>query len=191
MSDYMRRLIEINVTRDVAKIVQMTAGANVLLANVEPGVKSQTLTNLRRGHTSSLSGEAFSLYQVLSCVFDFPVYAVGRAEMCMLSINEGITPSKDALVKDLRAMWKLANPDAHHRDYGDYWWNRQTVDGHRPGWVQMTVPRPKQLTMQALCHMLQVNSVFDIVNKQNTMRAAVALEQGEVINITPYLRRTS
>jgi hypothetical protein len=190
MSDYIRRLIEINVTRDVAKIVELTAGANIRLASVEPGVKSQTLTNLRRGHTSSLSGEAFALYQVLASAFDFPVYAVGRSEQCLLSVNPGITPTREALIKDLRAMWKLANSDPNRRD-NDYWWNGHQVEGHRTGWTQITVPRPKQLTMQALCHMLQVDTIFEIVNKQNAMRAAVALEQGEVVNITPYLRRTT
>lgn len=186
---YIGQLIEIKVDRDIDHVLELRAGAAIRLDKLEDGVRSQTLTNLRRGWASSLSGKAYSTFQILAAVFDFPVFCVGRSDTCLLSIRQDT--SIDNLATDLKNMWRMCNPQQAERV--EYFWKYQLrpSEGHRPGWTQYTCPRPSTLNMQALCHLMHVSSPFDLVPKEHTIKAMMAIEQGQTIDISPYLRKSS
>lgn len=190
---FVSRLVDIEVRSDVSELLTLRCAASLDLKLVADGLKSQTITNLKRGWASSLTGRAFTLYQVLATKFDIPVFSVGRAEKCVISYHRDRGDAyKLKIVNDLRIMWKLANPGEDQR-HDDWRWRHSVYDeeGHRPEWRQLTAYRPQILDIRALCHMMEVNNIFDVVPKENVLNAIRALETGESIDISPWLRRKS
>lgn len=188
---YISRLVDIEVDKDISEMLLLRCAAELDLSRVPDRVKSQTITNLKRGWVSSMSGQAFTLYQILASKFDFPVFSVGRAERCLISyrMDQG-DEYKMKIVADLKVMWKLANPgEGSNND--DWRWRHSVYDqeGHNPEWRTITCYRPQILDMRALCHMMNVNNVFEIVPKDSVLNAIRALEAGERIDISPWMRR--
>jgi hypothetical protein len=189
--NYLSRLIEIEVNRDVADILALRCGASLDLKGLPDNVKSQLITNLKRGWASSISGRAYTMYQVLATVFDFPVFSVGRAERCVISYRTDQGDDfKLRMIDNLKIMWKLANPQ-EGAGHDDWRWRHSVYDqeGHRPEWRQVTCYRPQPLDIRALCHMMDVANIFAIVPKDNALRAIRSLETGETVDVTPWLRR--
>lgn len=188
---YLARLVDIEVAKDISDILRIRCGAEVDLSLLAENVKSQTITNLKRGWTSSISGKAFTVYQLLATKYDFPVYSVGRAERCIVShrVADG-EDRKQKILSDLQIMWKLANPESAREPIA-WRWRFHTYDeeGHRPEWRQLYCPRPQILDVRALCNTLEIDNLFQIVPKDNILAATRAVETGETIDISPWLRR--
>jgi hypothetical protein len=181
------RLVSIEIARDIKDICRGRMSLELDLNLLSPGVKSQTLTNLRRGWISSLSGQAYTIYQVLAAKYDFPVFSVGRAERCILSLPVRDRDNVEEINKQLRIMWQLANPDTP-KEHVEWRFRTYTEEGHNPNWVQCTATRPQQLDIRALCHMLNVDNIFQIVPKEHTLEAMRAIDQGALIDITGHMR---
>jgi hypothetical protein len=188
---FIARLVDIEVASDISDILRIRCGAEVDLSLLPENVKSQTVTYLKRGWTSSISGRAFTIYQILATRFDFPVFSVGRAEKCIISyrVSEG-EERKQKILSDLQVLWKLANPEMT-KDQNAWRWRFHTYDeeGHRPEWRQLYCTRPQILDVRAVCNTLEIDNLFQIVPKDSILAATRAIETGETIDISPWLRR--
>jgi hypothetical protein len=179
-----------NVDRDAECTVRFRVQATMKLSGLPDNVKRTLLRALSQGYTSALSGTPVYYYNVLAHVFDFPVYSLGRTDRCILSYP---SDKSDKWVEELKAwaknMWQLTLPRETHENYYRYGFHAWTYEGHNSNWKQMVVTRPRELKMEVICGYLGVDSVRELVPLPNRLRAILAVEQGDEIDVSGLIRR--
>lgn len=187
------RMLQINVDRNIKEIADVSFEMRLHLSQVSSGVKSQVLTNLRRGWCSSLSGQAFTMYQILAETFNFPVFSVGRSERCLISLQSDCSPTDPRVLEitdKLKIMWKLAYGGSDKADAHEWRFRTYIERGHAPGWVTINCTRPQVLDVRALCHMLDINNIFDVVPKERCLEAMRAIDSEQDLILKGFLNRT-
>lgn len=183
----MQDLVTVEVHKNIQRFTSVSTDATIDLSRLPDGVRSQTLTNLRRGSASALSGEAAMVYHLLASAYDIPVFSVGRSDQCILSFRMDTdgTIMRTKVVEDIEAMWRLAFASNGPVGYRPYF-RISERHGHRKGWVQIQSQRPAAMTLQSLLTMMGVETIWDVVPKDHCQKAMMAVERGDriVINRT-------
>ena len=172
---------EVTVPAWLQDTVRASCKVTMRTADIPRKIKMPLTTALRRGYTTALSGIPVYYYHVLSRVFDFPVFCVGRTDRCVISLPNS-TPQEEQsrLITDIQTMWKLSRPDDHHTG----WFRCYTSPGHSPHWMQLVVTRPQAMTIDTLVHMMGADRIDALVPLENRYRALSAVEQGEELDVS-------
>lgn len=182
--------LDVIIPKECEDSIRLQVRATLDLSKLPDKVKGPIVLALRRGHTSALTGKPVWYYNALAHVYDFPVFQLGRTDRCILSFERSRSDTwVENLKADLKTMWKLALPDEQRRNqYHDHWFGAWVYPGHNEHWMQMTITRPQTLTMEAICRFMGVESLKELVPYDRRMAALLALEQGQTIDVSRFVR---
>lgn len=182
--------LDVIVPKECEDAIKLHVRATLDLSKLPSNVKRPIVTALHRGHTTALTGKPVWYYNALAHVYDFPVFQLGRTDRCILSYERSRSDTwVENLKADLKTMWKLSLPEEQRQksSYG-YWFNAWVHPGHNEHWMQMTITRPQTLTMESICRFMGVESLRELVPLDRRMAALLAVEQGQTIDVSRFVR---
>lgn len=183
--------LDVIVPKECEDAIQLRVGASLNMAKLPPNVKRPIITALHRGHTTALSGKPVWYYSALAAAFDFPIFQLGRTDRCIISYPRNRDDDwVRSLVEDLKAMWKLTltAQERERATYGYGWFRNWSYDSAVAGYKELVVTRPPQLTMESICTFMGVASLQELVPLDRRMAALLAVEQGQVVDISRFVR---
>lgn len=183
MNPHIGHLITTNINSNIADALELRTHATYHIGKLSTRLRANLMTNLRRGWCSTTSGLAYVAMQILCAKYDIPLYAVGRTDLCVISIPN--TPKGQLLKVDiddqLKALWMMT----HEKAVPSWWgWRNHTGVGHNERWLQMQYMRPDKFDITGMANMLKVGSVLELIDKKNLLAAMGAVEQGLSLDIT-------
>lgn len=156
------------------------ATMQVRLGKVEGNLRRQVALNLDRGWCSSVSGPAYKLHLALAAKYQFPVFCLGRAQTMVVSCRISGAQQIRELRDKYEALWHVGR-DENARGWRSQYFGFFTELGPAPGWMMLTMTKPKTVTIDGLLNTGGLGSLRDVVQREATEAARTALLRGDTI----------